>query len=413
MSRSLVLDALFATVLAFALCGFFGCVFSLNLGFMDPVHSALHHVGEEFDNHVHASTTAPATAFSPNVCLVDIGSADRAGIAQLLTTIARQQPRVVAVDVVFDKKNEPADARLQRVLARLAGQRKLVMASWLDVAGDKHEHTTTVYQSDPPFRLGAAGYTNFVVSGSDDVVRHVLPRQENPAAVSFAAQTVAIAKPDIWQQYARNLEPDRPVRIVYQPNPTPFRRFSQTQLSDTTVRLPALRDAVVLVGSMAGLDDRYVSEDVHTVPIGEGQRMAGLEIHANIVAMLLQGSYLTHVPDGVMWALSFPLCYLLMLFFINQFQQHHLTFHIVFKGVQFLTAAALVLLALLLFRYARTELNVLPLLVPVALSVDVLYFYETLARRLSAWMHKQAAGGNKFAQWLNYETYFTPHAHAH
>lgn len=412
MSRSLLLDSLGATIAVFIICGLLKLVV-FNISFMDPVHSALHHVGLEFENHVHAGTLAPSTPFSPPICLVDIGSADRSQIAVLLDTIARQNPRVMAVDIVFDKKEAPTDEGLRRSLTQLAKQKKLVMASWLAIGNEETHEETSLSESDAPYQLGLSGYTNFVANESDGVVRHFLPQlgkstAGQPDTVSFAAQVINIAAPKSWQAFQGQLQTNYPVRILYQPDSLRFIRFTEKDITTANSRLALMRDAIVMVGSMAGLTNRYVPEDVHRVPLGENTYLTGLEVHANIVAMLLQGSYLYHIPDWVVWILSFPLCWGLMLFFVWQFQRYHLSFHLVFKTVQFTVAAIVVLLGLCLFRFAQIEVNTLPLLIPAALAVDVLYFYESFARWFSNWLPKH----KKMAQFLNYETYFT-NAHTH
>ena len=155
---------------------------------------------------------------------------------------------------------------------------------------------------------------------------------------------------------------------------------------------------------MSGVNDKYVAEDMHLVPLGEDVQMTGLEIHANIIAMLLDGTHLRKIADWILWLISFPICWLLMIFFAWQFQKYHIWFHIVFKTVQFITAALIVLIALLFFRFGHIELSTLPLLAPIALAVDILYFYEGFIRWFTtrSWAKK----------WIPHTTYFQD-AHAH
>ncbi|MGF7216220.1 CHASE2 domain-containing sensor protein [Spirosoma lacussanchae] len=411
MSRSLLVDSLGATIAVFLVCGLLKLVV-FSVGFLDPVHSALHHVGLEFDNHIHGQTRAPLGPSSSSICLVDIGKANRSGIAAMLTAIERQNPRLVAVDVVFDQKKAPSDTSLQRALAQLQQQRKLVMASWLSMEGEAGHSRSELHESDAPFRLGPTGYTNFVAEESDGMVRHHLPALpplgDAPGdTLSFAARIVSIVAPATWQQYGNHraaMKANEPDWILYQQDQRLFSRFDSTDLAPGSARLPELRNKIVLLGSMAGAADPYVSEDVHQVPLGDGTRLTGLEIHANILAMLLDGTHLRKIPDWVLWLVSFPLCWVLMMFFAWQFQRYHIWFHLVFKTVQFITAALIVLVALLLFRFGHIEMNTLPLLAPMALAVDVLYFYEGFARWLTkqSWLPKR----------IPYTTYFDD-SHAH
>ena len=207
LSRPLLIDSLGATVSVFIVCWLLKQIV-FNIGFMDPVHSALHHVGEEFDNLVYEQTRAPTGKAVSSICLVDIGGASRAEIADILTAIARQEPRLVAVDVVFDKKNTPVDTSLQRALRQLQQQQKLVMASWVSIEGEKDHERIEVHESDTPYRIGPTGYTNFVTEEMKGVVRHHLPqlgletgKKATSETLSFAARIVSMVAPETWASY--------------------------------------------------------------------------------------------------------------------------------------------------------------------------------------------------------------------
>ncbi|GAB2555018.1 CHASE2 domain-containing protein [Spirosoma areae] len=403
MSRPLLIDSLGATIVVFLLCWVLKKVV-FNIGFMDPVHSAMHHVEQEFDRHVHGLTRSSA-GLSPSICLINIGDADRPRIAQILNTVARYQPRVVGVDILFDRKNAPVDTSLRLALSRLNAQTKLVMVSSLSITGHKgHEHIDQ-HLSDAPYRFGPAGYTNFV---SDEVVQHHMPTMTLPEGksgsgdeiLSFAAQVIATGMPTAWERYQTRhagIWTHTSERILYQADTSSFIYFTENEVFTNRNRLDSLRGKIVLLGSMTDCDDW------HKVPLGDDVRLSGLAIHAHIVALMLGGVYPRHVPHWLLWGLSFLLCWGLMTFFAWRFHDYHTSFHLVFKTVQFLTAALIVLVALLLFRSARLEVDTLPLLVPIALAVDVLYFYEPFAK----WLSKK-----RFAKRLHYKTYFTD-THAH
>lgn len=404
MSRSLLLDALGATIAVFVLCGLLS-LFVFQLGFMDPVHSAMHHVEQELENHVHAVTNAQTTKpYDPQIAIVDIGTADRARMGQLLDLIRQQQPAMVGVDVVFDKKNAPADTGLSNALSRLATDRKLVMASWLQV------ETHTWYASDTLFRFGAMGYTNFVSAEDEGVVRHHLPMTSDNSR-SFAAEIVARTKPALWNRYWEHLnkQPEGAAeRILFQPENRPFLQLNEAAVRAGNPDLSKLRGRIILLGALSDVNDPYGAEDIHRVPIADTPRMSGLMIHANIIAMMLGEASPTTISRGLLWVVSFFLCWAVTMFYIWAPQQKYRLFryglHLVFKVVQLVLAAVVVGISMLLFHYGRIEMATLPLLAPVALSVDVLYIYEPFAHWLS--------GQKRFTRLIPYQTYFKD-AHAH
>lgn len=409
-NRPLLIDSLLATITVFLTCGFFKLVV-FNVSFLDPVHSVLHHLSDEFENHIHAVTPASDQAISPPICLVDLGDADRNEIATILTTVSRQQPRLVCLDVIFDKKNQPVSVQLQAALRRLSQADRLVMASWLTISGDSHHERAVLQQAELPFRVAPVGYTNFVAQDGD-IIRRLLVRYGEasvggPDTLSFAGQVMQQVNPASWQHLQPHLAHNTPLRILYQSDPNRFGRFTKQALLNTNAQLPAMRNAIVLVGSMAGLNDQYVAEDVHTVPLNGNTQMAGLEIHANVIAMLLQELYIRPVSAKWLWSLSFFFCWCFMALFMYWFKHHHLSFHLRFKVFQLGFAILVLLTAAALFYWAHYEIDVLPLLIPIALSVDMLYIYESFSAN---WLSRWLAGKN-LSKIIRYQPYLTHDAH--
>ena len=402
LSRPLLIDSLGATLFVFLGCGLLKLIV-FNSEFMDPIQSILHHVEDEFSNLVYDNTRARIGTAASDLCLIDVGKANRTKIAGLLNAVADQQPRLVAVDIMFDKKNMAFDTTLQRALKRLQQQQKLVMASWVSIEGKKGAERIHLQKSDVPYQMEPTGYTNFVAEEINGVVRHHLPQLKlgtgkTAVSLSFAAQIVLKAAPKTWQAYERHqaaMGRHEPDWILYQNDQTIFSQLDINDLNKGSERLAELTDKIVLVGLVNGIDDPYDPGDTHLVPLGDEGRMRGLQIHANIIAMLLDGTHLHKVATWIVWLIAFPICWLLIIFLMRQSHQEDIRSMIVARIVQLGLVASIILIALLFFYFQHIELSTLPLLIPIALAADGLLFYEGLI----CWFSSR--------KWLFYKSFFT------
>ncbi|MFC5413164.1 CHASE2 domain-containing protein [Larkinella bovis] len=409
--RNLVIDAFLATMLVFAVYGTGKLFFSLtqrvlSLETLNPVHDALDVVKEGYENFAHLRTHARVGSHPVLPILVDMGAADRTRIAVVLDTIARHNPRVIGLDLAFDKPGVAYDSNLYGVLQRLERSGKLLRAVAYKVTlGHRlRQYERPLSKSVLPitenrYQIGPQGYADFSLNKSEDMVRHFTPWSQGDT--SFAGQLVARYDPKAWQRFIRHRhgqEDNEDERILYQPPGVVTDTLHERDFTPGNPRLIKLRDALVLVGSMAGYQNLYTNEDIHPVPTGNGA-LSGLEINAHIVAMLLNDSYPTRGSVGWQLVLSFLLCWALIVVFI--FYHHYKWFNELFKVSQLLVAAIILFASFIAFIRYRLEIDPLLFIVPVALSVDVLYFYEKLSKRLQNWVST-----NSFFQALQRKSYF-------
>jgi CHASE2 domain-containing sensor protein len=125
--------------------------------------------------------------------------------------------------------------------------------------------------------------------------------------------------------------------------------------------------------------------------------MNGIVVHANIISMALDKSYIKKVPLWGNLVLAILVCWLHMSFFIHYYLESHIWFHLAAKIAQVLSAIFFVWLGIYLYDQYRLKVDMKLSLVTIVLAVDVIYFYEAWA----VWMHKK----------FNYKTVFKPHHH--
>ena len=118
-------DTIFATIWVFIFIVVLGSI-PLNLGVLNPIKLGL----KDFDfNDMSYSKLGKAstTPIDSNIVIINIGQADREGIALLIDKAASYKPKAMGLDVVFDGPRDPhKDSLLEETIKR---NENLVMAA--------------------------------------------------------------------------------------------------------------------------------------------------------------------------------------------------------------------------------------------------------------------------------------------
>ncbi|MEK7224875.1 MAG: hypothetical protein AAB221_04245, partial [Bacteroidota bacterium] len=125
--------------------------------------------------------------------------------------------------------------------------------------------------------------------------------------------------------------------------------------------------------------------------------MNGVVIHANIISMALDKSYIKKVPLWGNLLLAIIVCWLHMSFFVHYYLESHIWFHLAAKIAQVLSGILFIWLGIYLYDKYRLKVDMKFSIITILLAVDVIYFYEAWA----VWMHKK----------FGFKTVFKPHHH--
>ena len=101
-------DTIFATLWVFLFIVILGSI-PLNLGFINPIKLGL----KDFDSNdmVYSKLEKGAhSGIDSNIVIINIGHADREGISLMIEKTASYQPKVMALDAVFDAPKDSAEA---------------------------------------------------------------------------------------------------------------------------------------------------------------------------------------------------------------------------------------------------------------------------------------------------------------
>ena len=322
---------------------------------------------------------------SADIVLVNIGRTDtpRLEIARTLEVLRRHDPKVIGLDIVFEERSDDSlvDQFLRDQIRLLGG--RIVGAARFDRTGG----LTT---SDPYFEL-PYGYVNVAGERHDrSKIRYFEPARPGVSGVeSFAS---AIARQADSGCYAR-LGNRRPVREVirYLGNREAFLCIDH---NDVDERAAVCEGRVVLVGWMGQfIGDSTTVEDKYYTPVDSrlfGLRhpdMFGVVIHANILHMILSGSYVSQLPAWLETGCGLLLVFGVVALFLVLRGRYLSSYNLFSRVVQMLAIIAMVFVGVVALRYFDVRVNMAFGAICVAVSAEVLQFYEYCCRSLYGRTH--------------------------
>ena len=379
-------DTILATIMVFIVMGLLSLI-PLNTHVLDPLKLAL----QDFDYNDMAFARFNKNSNSKldtNLVIVNIDKADRGQIASMINKITAAKPAVLGVDIVFE---QPKEATTDSLLKTALQNPLVIMAYRLNTSEEAVKPQALFYNE-----VVQKGFANFV-GEEGGTIRHFAPFVdfENNIYESFA---VAILQKANASDYAFLKNRHHATEIInYTRQSDKFMVLNGNSLLDTNkVEEFSFTNKIVLLG-FAPEDGSW--EDKHFTPmnakyVGKSTPdMQGVFVHANIIEMLLHKNYITKTATWLTWLLALVLCWLHMAVFIKYFLEHHIWFHLIAKMAQLVSTILFVYLGLLFFVQFDHKLNLAPTLVAIILAVDVLYFYEAIAK----WLHKKFGFKNIFS----------------
>jgi len=389
-------DTIFATLWVFIFIVVLGSI-PLNLGIMNPLKLGL----KDFDfNDMSYSKLGKAsnTPIDSNIVIVNIGQADREGIAHLIDKTASFNPKVMGLDVVFDGPRDPLKDSLLH--ASIQRNNNLVLAAkYLLDSTDKLVMVGNYFLKDN----SQGGFVNFP-NDDKETVRTYFPfkkdeKEKDKRLPSFSS--ALLRQYDSTAYLKLEKKGDKKVIINY------TRRTNQYLVINGDDLLLDNIDSTAIAGKIALL--AYVNtnpndiEDKKFTPMNEkfaGKSipdMNGIVVHANIISMALEKNYIKKVPLWMTVLIAVVVCWLHMSFFVRYYLESHIWFHLVAKIAQVASAIFFVWLGIYLFDKYRLKVDLKLSLLTIVMAVDVIYFYEAWA----VWMNKK----------FSYKTVFKPHHH--
>jgi CHASE2 domain-containing sensor protein len=324
-----------------------------------------------------------------NMVLVEIGD-DRDAIADQINLIQKDSPLVIGIDAVFDKESTPLDNI--KLLQAISNSDNIIFASKYDkdrITGQEifiknfFDKKSTQYQS---------GYIN-MLGNPFSVIRNYPPFLAIDDSV-YLAFTSAIVKKISPEKFDKLKKRDKKLEIInYTGNLESYTSLTKEQLQyyAATGQLKSLiAQKIVLLGYFVK-DKPLVMEDLHFSPLNEqvaGKSfpdMYGVVIHANILSMILSGKYASQVSELVSYLFSGVIIFLFLLYLLSQYKKRNHPKHGWFLFIQFILILMILYLFLQVFKWVHVKIPLLPILIALVLSVELLGVYKNIA----LWLHRR------------------------
>jgi adenylate cyclase len=225
----------------------------------------------------------------------------RIAYAKVIDRLMSAKARSVAVDVLFDSPSDrPEDDKdLQQTLQRHAG--KVTLAAISATSQSSGNGLEQLIYPDPLFQTqpNSIGLINYVLEPDDHYrrfawiyVQTISPdlRQSQPGLTSFTEATLQAAQ--------RPFSRDRGDYLFFYGGQNTFPQIPFWRVLDSVewqklVKEQVFKDKIVLVGPTAA-----TFQDFHSTPFG---RTAGVEIHANAIATLIENRSIRELLPNPLW----------------------------------------------------------------------------------------------------------------
>jgi CHASE2 domain-containing sensor protein len=384
--KHLIKDSIGATIGVFLVMALFAYI-PFNFKILDPLKHGL----KDFEfSDIYYTKIKKEAPIDTNVIIVNIGYNNRYQILQQLQKIKQYQPAVIGLDIQFLKHKDPTiDGLLE---AEINATSNIVMASYL--AEDPHNHghyRTEIETSALNLPKASWGYINFIGKDEQYPVRYFNPIYQH-TKTPHDAFGVAIAKKYNPQAYDVLVKRHKKVETInYSRRQEQYHVIDVNELEDSTADFGFMRGKIVLMGFLGPDVQTKVIEENRFTPMNpkfSGKAypdMYGVVIHANIISSVLEQSYINKLPTWISMVLAFIICWVHVYFFTKFYVQHHKFFHLVTKIIQLLTFVLMIYLSFFFLSKFGLKIDMAPILGGIALSVDVLYFYDGFA----TWMKEK------------------------
>lgn len=365
----------------------FGVLFLLkailvNISYLNPISKAL----EDFQvtDLYYSNLQKENNAVNKDIVLVNIGFNDRKSIAKQIHSIQKYNPKVIGLDALF---YSPKDSLSDELLAKeIHSGQNIVLINKLEYLAASEKPYLSM--SDPLFSHNIPqGFSNFLAK-ENQTIRYIKPsiNLDGKTIESFSTQVV---KHYSTEAYEASKKRAGRVEIIN------FQNENFIKLDVNDIESPALntilKDKIVLLGFMGSHLGEINFEDLYLTPLNKSfgghsiPDMYGIEIHANIISMMLSQDYVYQIPKFVNYLIAFFLTFLIMILFISLSVRHlHWASHLI-AICQIAFFGLLVLFSLLAFHYFKLKIEPSFLLVLFILAEDILDLYAEIV----LWFHKK------------------------
>ncbi|WP_406685487.1 CHASE2 domain-containing protein [Seonamhaeicola sp. MEBiC1930] len=361
-------DSFLCTLLTLVVSGILLLIF-VNLNVLDPFYKAF----KDFSfTDIYYSRLYENHKKDKDIIIINVKQSDRFLIAQAIEKVQQQHPIVVGIDAIFkDRKMAFTDSILRSVLHKYDN----IVTSYY-YSNDSIVTNHDFFKKAKPIE----GFINVNFFNDDKVIRDFVGYKTQENKLSFATQ-IALKSGGLTERDSKKLNEGIPIN--YFGNLDAFLTFDIDELIELE-SIPSMENKIILFGYLGTpTGNPFDIEDKHFTPLNKtfaGRStpdMYGVLIHANIIKMLTNGSFISKVPKVVVYIFALVCCFFTIMFGMRFYKKSTLAYDILIKLIQLVISVTLLYLALLLLK-VNVYLFVTPILVLTVFGLEMIDFYVYL-----------------------------------
>lgn len=379
-------DIFFVTLITFVLIYVLYLIPLDKLSFLNPISQTL----SDFDLHdITFSQLRNEPLPDTNIVIVNIGNLTREGIAAQIAKINQYNPKVIGLDIFFyDRKDSLGDLALSEELSRC---KNLVMVNRVD----EYDHISNSYRkvvsSDDIFdRFASLGFANLPDESGNSfrTIRRFMPfvKSKDSDLMSFACKVAEKANPTAVEELKKR---GNELEIInYRGNYQKFYFLDAADIFIPETDLSFLKNKIVLLGFMGQSLDEKTFSDMFFTPLNKKYSgktfpdMYGIVIHANIISMILNRSYINCMRNFETFLIAFIVVYLNAMLLMWLKRKRNDWFGAMTKGILFFQSILYLYFSIIIFTLCGFKVSITLVTAGIFLTTTSMDLYDLYIKRV-------------------------------
>ncbi len=357
----------------------------INLHFLNPFNETIRDY--EITDIVYSRLRSKKVNLDNRIVLVNSGSPpSRDTLRMMVDRIVDAGAKVISLDITFEEQKDfHTDSLLRESLLQMEN---IVLANKVaDLEEDGRTFRSQVGCDTFFSNYINTGYINFVDQDSS-TIRYISPREMTveEECLSFAARTVLMYDPIAAERLFNRKNAVE--EIFYTGDENQFVQLKTKDIFDSNQDLRSiLNGKIVLIGFIPIDQNNRPIEDKHYTPINirytghNTPDMYGIVIHANIIRMMLDNTYVHELSFWINLLLTLVFCYFNIHLFYQIFRRVSIPFQFITRFLQLGEIILLFFIVALLFHYYRIKMDVAYWITALLLTFDAVKFYDNGVRK--------------------------------
>ncbi|MCS7004485.1 MAG: CHASE2 domain-containing protein [Cytophagales bacterium] len=381
------LTNLFGTITVFAVMGILGSI-GVQFDFLNVFEQVLsdYELTDIYYTKFRQNDQVPSDT---NIVLVNIGKLSREEIAREIEILNKYNPAVIGIDAFFSYP-KPDNPHGDTALAMAVKNAKnFVMVSKVEGYNEETGLWDTLIKSYSLISdFAHTGFANTISDeeGGNFVTWRNVPVKEKlkngHEEVCFAAKIMEFYRPEKAKKFlARGNEVET---IYFKGNLDKYTKLDIEDVFNETFEPSVIEGKIVLMGYMgSGYEDYFWDEDKFFTPLNEKSvgrgypDMFGVVVHANILSMMLEETYIDVMDETYSNVIAVVACYFNVAIFLSILQSERwgLWYNLLSKFIQLLQTIGIFTINFFAFAWYRQKIDLTLTTFAVLLSGDLAEIY--------------------------------------